>query len=250
MLQEAVCHLLCILITFLCQRSICFVRISLQRDAGLNLPIVSLKLFEKMLSDHTAYPNKICVPRLNVKIQEIEDDTVRKITETAIVDNQSFPCINHLTFKWALPNIYRRKITGFRAYLYVIEILFLHGLELRYSGRDSAQVVLDSIIQIPTHILTNTFNESGTLLGKAKDSRQVKISWLCARSPRWFADHHTSTRGIESPRIGQLKNIVVRQINRVPYLDVLFRKLLCKRPPPSGDWINGIIYCNLPVFMI
>ena len=55
--------------------------------------------FEGNASGHMAYPNKIGVPRLNVEIQEIEDDPVRKITEAAIIDNQSLPCINHLTFK-------------------------------------------------------------------------------------------------------------------------------------------------------
>lgn len=101
-----------------------------------------------------AYPNKIGVPRLNVEIQEIEDDPVRKITEAAIIDNQSLPCINHL---------------------YVIEILFLHSLELRYSRRDSTQVVFDSIIRIPTHILTRLMRAE-RCWERQKDSRQVKIS--------------------------------------------------------------------------
>lgn len=55
----------------------------------------------------TAYPSEICVPRLDVQIQEVEDNSVGQIAERAIVDTQSLPSVDHL---W-MSSVASRKLT-------------------------------------------------------------------------------------------------------------------------------------------
>ena len=49
-------------------------------------PGVLLVILNVMLDRVSAYPDEISVPRLYVQIQQIEDNAVREIAKTSIVD--------------------------------------------------------------------------------------------------------------------------------------------------------------------
>ena len=75
-----------------------------------------------------------------MEIQKIEHYAVRKITEASIVDNQSLAGVDHL---YLVSNDSSTRINC--AYLDIVQVLFVHGLELRDAGRDTVQVMLHGI---------------------------------------------------------------------------------------------------------
>lgn len=45
---------------------------------------------------HRPYPRKIGMPRFDVQVEEVEDDPMRQVTKTAIIDGNSLASIIHL----------------------------------------------------------------------------------------------------------------------------------------------------------
>lgn len=79
---------------------------------------------------------------LDMKVGEIKDNSVRKIAKAAIVDNQPLSGIDHLEgvrcIKWL------NKGSGL-IYFDIVQIFFLHSLELRDSCRYPRQVMFYGI---------------------------------------------------------------------------------------------------------
>lgn len=62
----------------------------------------SRRLPRKKKRISSAYPSEICVSRFDMKVEKVEDNTMGKITKTAVVDYQPFSGIYHLRSKSAL----------------------------------------------------------------------------------------------------------------------------------------------------
>lgn len=58
----------------------------------------SVKKFHFSLNEEhpSTYPRKVRVSGLDMEVGEIEHNPMGKITEATVVDNQSFPSIDHL----------------------------------------------------------------------------------------------------------------------------------------------------------
>ena len=79
------------------------------------------------------YSCKICMSRLDVKIQEVEDDTVLEVAESTVVDDEGLPSIDHL------PLVKRTTAeAGRNTNFDVVELCFSHRLKMRNFGSDSS----------------------------------------------------------------------------------------------------------------
>jgi hypothetical protein len=75
-----------------------------------------------------------------VQVQKIEDNTVREVTKAPVVDNQSLASVYHLHLV-SIRCMEEAKLS----YLDIVQILFLHGLELGNARRDAVQVMFHGI---------------------------------------------------------------------------------------------------------
>lgn len=85
-----------------------------------------------------------------VQVQQIEHNPMRQISKTTIVDNEAFSSIDHLLRRSA---IYTARGYMHQIYLYIVEILLLHGLKVRYPSIYAPQIVFHGIVGIPVLIL-------------------------------------------------------------------------------------------------
>lgn len=80
----------------------------------------------------SASATEVRLTALNVKIEQIEDDALGQVAESAIVDNHSLSRVDHLD---------------------VVQVLLLDRLVMRYARVDAVEVIFDCILGRPSDVV-------------------------------------------------------------------------------------------------
>lgn len=67
-----------------------------------------------------------------MKVEEVEHDAVREVAKASVIDNKSLARVDHLQSEYM-----RLKKAAKVAYLDVVQVLFVHSLELGNAGGDA-----------------------------------------------------------------------------------------------------------------
>lgn len=102
----------------------------------------------------TTCPGEIRLSRLDVEVQEVEHNTMRQVSKGAIIDHYALAGVNHLKSladQTPPQTVLGTELQG--TYLDIIQVRLFHGLKVRDFGGDAPEIVLHSIVGVPTDIL-------------------------------------------------------------------------------------------------